>query len=135
MTTKPTSHHILKRIDPNGDAVIGIMLSNVCKTVWLLESDYLRLIQTYGVSSWFVNKSGNGYEYVRTVHGGNNVQIARLILGLKTRANIRLKDGNPLNLRRSNLEPSKGDHRMNPRGKHQEVPLSGLRIPAVAQDV
>jgi hypothetical protein len=111
------------------------MLSNVCQTAWLLESDYQRLVAAYGTNSWFLNKSGNGYAYVRTVHGGNNVQIARLILGLKTRANIRLKDGNPLNLRRSNLELSKGDHRMNPRRKRQEAPLSSLRIPTVARDV
>jgi hypothetical protein len=40
-----------------------------------------------------------------------------------------------LNLRRSNLEPSKGDHRMDPRRKRQDAPLSGLRIPTVTQDV
>jgi len=125
-------------LDPDGRTVVGVFLKNACKTVWLYSEDYERIIKTYGISSWRMNSAGNGFSYVRTKYQGENVMVARLVLGDLHGANVRLKDKNPCNLRRDNLFYGRGrggdeTTRKKRKNKPQWQPLgSGLKIPVRA---
>lgn len=135
---KPNTHDTLTRIDPDGRIVVGVFLKNVCKTAWLYKEDYDRICSTYGIHSWRLNETGNGYAYVRMKHNGENVMLGRLVLGDIYGANVRHKDKNPLNLRKSNLFYGRGrggdeTTRKNRKNKPKHTALeSSLKIPVRA---
>lgn len=134
MTTKQIYHETLTRLDPDGTLVTGVLLANAGKTVWLRKEDYDRIIGTYGISSWFLNGSGNGYAYVRLAHEGVNLMVARLVLGDHLRANVRLRDKNPFNLRKDNLYYGTGrggdETTRKRKSKRLGTPLNNLEVTA-----
>jgi hypothetical protein len=138
---KQNTHDTLVRLDPDGRIVVGVFLRNVCKVAWMFKEDYDRICSTYGIRSWRLNETGNGYAYVRMKYNGDNVMLGRLVLGDMYGANVRHKDKDPLNLRKSNLFYGRGrggdeTTRKNRKNKPLAKPLgSGLRIPVVASDV
>lgn len=78
-----------------------------------LASDYHRLIRS-GVSvAWYLNKDGDGREYVRTKSRKgctvqNNMQLARLITGAGRGTVVRYANGDRLDLRPENLQTGRG---------------------------
>jgi hypothetical protein len=136
MNSRSKFHETVTRQE-NGKTIIGVMISNTPRVAWLDEADYLKIVATYGISSWFLNATGNGKAYVRFRNGGNNRTVARVILNGPMGAQVRLLDGDPYNLRRSNLYIS-ADERVDRRRKEvafrkpQAVPVSSLRIPSAS---
>jgi len=101
--TKQTDQTI-SRLDPDGRIVVGVRLDNIQDTCWLYREDYDRVVSGYGITSWYANDNGKGALYVRLKgRHGNNLMVARLIVGDHERNNVRYLDKNPLNLRRTNL--------------------------------
>lgn len=91
--------------DPDGTPVTGVILGNSEDICWIYTEDYERINAMTGkVRSWYVNTNGhNSIKYVRVKHLGNNFMVSRLVLGHQPRTAIKYRDGNRLNLRRSNL--------------------------------
>lgn len=127
-------HEAIRRLDPNGCTVVGVILSNAITTAWLFEEDYLAIVAKHGRCSWFLNSNGKGKSYVRLKGNNENiVQVARLILGDALKGNVTYRDGNHLNLRTTNLHVQGKSTKQKPKSKPQAKPLgSGLRIPVVA---
>jgi hypothetical protein len=97
-------HEIVKRLDEDGQLVVGVVLANVQKTCWLLDCDYRRIIEQYGLASWLLNSAGEGKpSYVRFMHNGNLVMVSRLVLDAQPRTAVKHRDRDTLNLRSSNL--------------------------------
>lgn len=108
--------------DPDGQRVVGVTLSNRAVTAWLYVEDYARVLKLYPKANWSLTTNGKGRPYVRLRTGGQkstNVFIARLIAGDFERTAVQFKDGNTLNLRRSNLShaPGGGKRRKTLRGR------------------
>lgn len=90
--------------DPCGRPVVRVKLAKGAAEAVLDLNDYERVTQAVGPAVWFLNSSGNRYRYVRVWDhaSARNVTIARLILG-GVGGPVRHADGDPLNLRRTNL--------------------------------
>jgi hypothetical protein len=71
----------------------------------IIEGDALPLLAQVGVTlSWSFNRNGRGRRYVRgNLARGNTISIARIVAGARRGQLVCYCDGNPLNLRRSNL--------------------------------
>lgn len=100
------SHIVIRSVDKDGRAVVGVRLSKSHQCAWLYEEDYERIVEEYGAPSWRLTPNGNGQAYVRFKQYGlnaRNVTVARLVAGDFDRTGVKYKDGNPLNLRSENL--------------------------------
>lgn len=98
-------HNIIRR-DPDGREVVGMWLSNHHRRAWLYREDFDRIVGTFGTQARaYVNDNGRGALYVRLKYPTrrNNVQVARLVAGDRTRTAISYVDGDRLNLRSLNL--------------------------------
>jgi hypothetical protein len=73
----------------------------------VIERDGLEALQAAGVPTpWFLNTSSSGNAYVNApdrVHKGRSLPVARTVLGTGKGTVVRYRDGNRLNLKRSNL--------------------------------
>lgn len=71
-------------------------------------ADY-EMLAASGISQkWVLNSSGNGYSYVKACTRDNVRVVARLITKASHGEQVSYLDGNPLNLRRSNLMLMRG---------------------------
>jgi hypothetical protein len=128
-------HEIVKRLDEDGQLVVGVFLANVQKTCWLLDSDYRRIIEKFGLASWLLNSDGEGKpSYVRFMHNGNLVMVSRLILDAQPRTAVKYLDKNPLNLRSSNLfiDAGGGGCKKAPKTPKAKPLVNPLHIPVLA---
>ena len=90
----PRPHDIIHE----GDGV-GVLLSNGPDRVWLDRDDYVRVVQDGERNfAWVVVD-----QYVRTVSGSKNVPLARLVLESDGTGYVNYREGDRLNLRRTNL--------------------------------
>lgn len=87
-----------------GSPLVRVQLAGGASHAVLHLIDYERVTATIGNASWFLNSTGSGRAYVRAKDpaSSRNVMIGRLVLGVSI-GRVRHIDGNPLNLRRSNL--------------------------------
>lgn len=96
-------------VDPDGLVIVHVPLAS--GQVATAEARDFKELMLSGLSDqWQMNRDGkrgaNGeyHWYVRAAGGGTKmVMVARRILGDRGRTRVRYRDGNPLNLRRSNL--------------------------------
>ncbi len=90
--------------DSCGAALVRIQLTKGVSYAVLHLVDYERVTAAIGNASWFLNSSSSGRAYVRARDpvSSRNVMIARLVLGASA-GRVRHIDGDPLNLRCSNL--------------------------------
>lgn len=97
---------IVRHTDAEGRAVVGVKLTNADGRAWLDAGDYEAVVREVGPRAWFINCNSKGRRYVRvrSPHTGRNDTVARIITGRLFRAAVRQLDGDPLNLRQSNLE-------------------------------
>lgn len=104
-------HDVIYRRDPSGAAVAGVKLTNASARVWLFREDFEALVALLGPRAWFLRSNGKGRKYPAvTVPPKNPVTLARLIAGnAALRTAIRYRDGDSLNLRRSNLQTNSGE--------------------------
>lgn len=96
--------------DDDGRAVVGVPLSNRPGLyAWLYAEDHEIIVLEYGNASMFVNDNGDGRLYVRlrNTDSHRNVMVSRLIVGDPAVSFVRYRDGDRLNLRRSNLDAVK----------------------------
>jgi hypothetical protein len=107
----------LRASDVDGAAVVRVQMSNAPGTFATFDAaDYDRLRKLYP-GPWRLNDNGRGTVYVRAGtpgFPGRNVNLARQTLDPGLRRIVRYRDGDRLNLRRSNLylEPGKVRPRM-----------------------
>lgn len=102
-------------VDPSdGLRVVLVPLGN-SGVVTTIEADDYALLLGAGLSRpWVLNSNGRGRSYVRTsLPGivGNLVSPARAFLGIGPNVVVRYEDGDPTNLRRSNLNVQPGQAR------------------------
>lgn len=101
----------LRAFDPSGAPVVHVQMSNARGTFATFDAeDYERLRKLYP-GSWRLNDNGRGAVYVRAVAPGTvnrNVNLAREALEPGPGRIVRYRDGNRLNLRRSNLRVEEG---------------------------
>ena len=122
-------HELTHAVDPDGKAVVGVGLSNRSKVAWLYLADYLRITAEYGTPVWAVSGNGGDRFYVRfraPKGSERKLNVARLVAGDWEKTGVRYRDGDPLNLRSTNLAHEKG------RGgcpNNHKVSLTGLLIP------
>lgn len=97
----------LRAFDVDGAAVVHVQMSNAPGTFATFDAaDYDRLRKLYP-GLWRLNDNGKGAIYVRAIAPGSghrNVNLAREALQPGQRQVVRYRDGNRLNLRRSNLQ-------------------------------
>ncbi|MFG7490038.1 hypothetical protein [Methylorubrum rhodesianum] len=92
--------------DPDGRDVVGVLLTNRPATAWLYLEDFTRVLKAYPHSPWSLTTNEQGRPYVRvrgTGKGSPSVYVARLIAGAYDRTSVQFRDGDGLNLRRTNL--------------------------------
>lgn len=96
----------LRAHDFDGAPVVHVQMSNARGTFATFDAaDYDRLRKLYP-GRWRLNDNGRGAIYVRAVRPGEpsrNVNLAREALQPEPGRIVRYRDGNRLNLRRSNL--------------------------------
>ncbi|ANY79178.1 hypothetical protein BB934_13940 [Microvirga ossetica] len=124
-------HETIRRLDPDGRTVVGVILNNASRICWLFEEDYKAIVAKHGLCSWFLNSNGKGKSYVRLKGKHENlVQVSRLILGDSLKGNVTYLDKDHLNLRTTNLHVQGKSSKQKPKSKPLAKPLgSGLRIP------
>lgn len=107
--------------DPDGRQVVGVLLTNRPVTAWLYLEDFTRVLKAYPVSPWsLISLEGGKRNYVRIRGSGDgspSIYVARLIAGDFERTAVQFKDGNSLNLRRTNLTHAPGGGRCRKRLK------------------
>jgi hypothetical protein len=126
--TNTQYHEVLRRIDENGKAVVGVLLANVSKSCWLFECDYAAITEKYGLASWMLCSAGHDKpSYVRFKHGGKLVTVARLIPDAPPRTAVKHRDKDTLNLRETNLwlDNGGGGVSKKPKAKKQRELLTG----------
>lgn len=109
-STRPTimsTHQLTHTTDPDGREVVGVRLSNRPDVnAWIYRDDYDRIVTRYGTPSWLLTGNGLGQFYVRfhLAKGlDEKITVARAVLRDIEKSATRYLDGNPLNLRKSNL--------------------------------
>ncbi|WP_146205421.1 MULTISPECIES: hypothetical protein [unclassified Azospirillum] len=94
-----------------------VPLSNSDEVAIIDVEDYEKLVPLLGSRTWRLNGDGT-YTYVRSkLKDRTMVTVARLILGNPWRASVRYLNGNPLDLRKSNLTLSYGGGGVKKTGK------------------
>lgn len=111
---------VIRTKDNAGRAIVKVPLGRHGERhAVLFEEDFERLCAAGVGTSWFVSRNGSGQEYVRAFcrgATGDQITVARAILGAGRRSNVRYLTGDRTNLRRWNLELAKGNGRRNDTG-------------------
>lgn len=88
----------------DGRVLAQVPLANHDRAVVLDKADYDRALAALGDTAWrLVEVNGRAYVRAQDPRSGNPVTVARLLLDEPQRAGIRYANGDPLDLRRSNL--------------------------------
>lgn len=93
-------------VDSDGLAIVRVYLSNHPIPAEIEREDYDALTGAGASPNWIYNSNGHGQRYVRSKHpdtGKERVQIGRIVAGAGRGQIVRYRDGDRLNLRRSNL--------------------------------
>jgi hypothetical protein len=104
MKMKPTRNPI-PFIDADGCDCLRVPLAGNRGDA-IIDAYLLPTLQAAGLrDGWSFNRAGNArYRYVRGhLSGHNTITVARLITGAQRGQHVCYRDGNPLNLRESNL--------------------------------
>lgn len=121
MPARQTEHDLIEITDYDGTPVVGVKLSNI-KTrdarVYLHKTDYEKIVAKYGIRALRLH----GYEgrggYVEMCGARN--KIISLLPEIAGKKHCRLRDNNPLNLRRSNIAlPTEGKEQRKRRREQQ----------------
>jgi len=113
-----TSQSVLK---VSGRPWMTVALSNSDKVAIIDVADYEKLVPLLGNRKWRLNGDGT-YTYVRSkLKNRTLVTVARLILDNPWRASVRYVNGDPLDLRRSNLTVSYGGGGVMKTGKKRKL--------------
>ncbi|MEH3146264.1 MAG: hypothetical protein PGN34_13150 [Methylobacterium frigidaeris] len=104
------THDVVRQIDPDGAAVVGVLLSNASERVWLDADAYAAVLNELGDVALFLGRNERGTAYVRLCNPESGVQetLARIITGRVPRTNVSYADQDRLNLRRTNLVLMRG---------------------------
>jgi hypothetical protein len=102
-------HTVIDSVDPDGRKVVKVPLNNRARPhqyATLDQTDFERITAAFGEAAWVLNGNGKGRFYVRLSdpERRNNTMIARIIMEDPEGRRVRHRDGDQLNLRRSNLE-------------------------------
>lgn len=101
--------------DIEGHLCVRVPLANTTRCAILYVEDFFRLVNA-GVSwNWALNYSsatGPGYLKV-TIPGDGRRSVARLVAEAGEREQVRYRNGDKIDLRRSNLLVQKGQGRLN----------------------
>ena len=126
-------HTLTHATDLDGREVVGVTLSNTTRTAWLYRADYERVVAEYGTPTWRLSDVGRGHLYVRFKKPGENsknLSVSRLVAGDYERTGVFYRDGDPLNLRRTNLYHDDGGGRCRKRPTRRAYhPLAAFLIP------
>lgn len=129
--TKRTTCNPIHTTDDHGTPIVLVPLASHPIPAQVDAEDFDRLI-AQGVSLfWTLNWSGTGYPYVRCSNprvAGHLTTVARLILNVGPGRVVKYRDGNRLNLRRSNLWVANGP------AKGQSPSESAIRDQQARQD-
>jgi hypothetical protein len=90
-------------IDNHGACTIHVPLPDGSHAV-LNDTDFFRLMDSGLTDQWLVNDNGSGTSYVRCMYQGRVITVARLIVTAPANSHVRTINGDPLDLRRSNLK-------------------------------
>lgn len=105
---KPVYSH-----DINGTRIANVSLAKGHGIVELHAEDFEALLQSGFSGNLCLNHNNHGNWYVRASQvGGNTVSVARLVTRAGRHQVVRYRDGNRLNLRRSNLYLDLGRSKM-----------------------
>src|SRR5689334_5240517 len=100
-------HHY---IDEDGDPIVSVPLPNTSKRVHLFQEDFISLIEMGLSPRWRVI---NGH----VAESGSRLNVTRLVADVSKGEIVQLKDGDPFNLKRSNLIISSGQGRYDARDR------------------
>jgi hypothetical protein len=89
--------------DNQGASTILVPLSDGSNAV-LNDRDFFRLMDVGLTDQWLINGNGRGTSYVRCRYHGQLVTVARLITDAPANSNVRILNGDHLDLRRRNLK-------------------------------
>ena len=107
--------HPIPFTDEHGLPCLRVPMSNAHGVFAIVDQHHFETLRALGLTrSWFLNGNGTGKRYVRTpvpAEGrpkGTILLVARLIIGAGPGTVVRYGNGNPLDLRFSNLAWRKG---------------------------
>ena len=109
-----TATTALRAHDFNGAPVVHVQMSNSRGTFATFDAGDYEQLRTRFPGAWRLNDNGRGAVYVRAKTPGlnyRNVNLAREVLQPGLGRVVRYRDGNRLNLRRSNLQVKEGGTR------------------------
>ncbi len=98
----------------HGQPLVLVPLANHPKPARIDAKDFEMLLAEGYSDQWNFNRVGQGYGYVRCKNGkvkGGLSTVARLVLGTGQKHVVHYRDGDRLNLCRSNLFITKGNAR------------------------
>ncbi|MEX1035036.1 MAG: hypothetical protein WDZ54_03715 [Sneathiella sp.] len=90
-------------LDELKNSVVHVPLSDGSYAI-VNASDFQRLINSGVTDQWTISSNGDNAVYVRCRHMGKMYTVARLITGTPANTNIRYKNGDHRDLRKSNLK-------------------------------
>jgi hypothetical protein len=101
--------------EADGGPLVGVAIANIPLLKGLVAQcelfDFNRLMDGRFSDQWWAHSNGHGHFYVRTTRldaPSKTFNVARLIMRCPFGTRLRYLDGNPLNLRRSNLKVGDG---------------------------
>lgn len=124
---------IVRHIDNRGKPVVLVPLDPRGDSWAITEAaDFDALPAELKTAAWFMNDSGNGYEYVKAgIDGasGNLVIVARILLGARRGQALCFLGNDRRDLRRTNVTlkkdgRAKRDHRQEIIGRRKALPLA-----------
>ncbi len=98
----------------HGQPIVFVPLANHSRPARIDAKDFEMLLAEGYSDQWNFNQVGQGYGYVRCKDGkikGGLSTVARLVLGTGQKHVVHYRDGDRLNLCRSNLYITKGNAR------------------------
>lgn len=104
----------LRAFDVDGAPVVHVEMSNARGTFATFDAGDYEQLRARFPGAWRLNDNGRGSVYVRAITPGyehRNVNLAREVLQPGLGRVVGYRDGNRLNLRRSNLQVQQGGTR------------------------
>ena len=99
-------------LNDHGQPIVLVPLANHSRPARIDAKDFEMLLADGYSDQWNFNRVGQGYGYVRCKNGkvkGGLSTVARLVLGAGEKKVVHYRDGDRLNLCRSNLYITKGN--------------------------
>lgn len=97
--------HVTYGTDPDGRFIASVRVTSRATKAILYQEDYDRVVAQYGRHEWAAqnNDALKDTVFVSGPNAGGKTDVARFLTGNVAGKVVRYVDGNPLNLRKSNL--------------------------------